>query len=111
VSDTLAITIPLPAEVVEAIAQRAAELVLERHGLASPASPYLTVAEAAEYLCCKRQRVDDLLSSGRLTRHKDGSRTLISRAELETHVAAKGSQSAAGNGRARQLERARAAGR
>ena len=49
-------------------------------------SPYMTVAEAADFLRCKRQRVDDLLSSGRLTRHKDGTRTLVSRAEIEAYV-------------------------
>ncbi|MEJ7791831.1 MAG: helix-turn-helix domain-containing protein [Gaiellaceae bacterium] len=49
-------------------------------------SPYATVAEAAEYLRCSRQRIDDLLSQRRLTRHKEGRRTLLSRAELERHV-------------------------
>jgi excisionase family DNA binding protein len=47
------------------------------------ASPYLTVQEASEYLRCKPQRVHDLLSQGRLTRFKDGGRTLVSRAEIE----------------------------
>lgn len=49
-------------------------------------SPWLSVVEAAELLRCKRQRIDDLLSQGRLTRHKDGSRTLISRAEIEEYL-------------------------
>jgi excisionase family DNA binding protein len=49
---------------------------------------FLTVPEAAELLRADRQRVYDLCSSGRLTRHKDGSRTLIRRAELEAHLAA-----------------------
>jgi excisionase family DNA binding protein len=51
-----------------------------------PLSPYMTVVEAADYLRCSRQRVDDLLSQRRLTRHKDGSRTLVSRAEIERHL-------------------------
>ena len=61
-------------------------------------SPYMTVEEAAEYLRCgydededgtrrvKRQRVDDLLSQRRLTRIKDGSRTLVLRSEIEQHL-------------------------
>jgi len=61
-------------------------------------SPYMTIEEAAEYLRCgydededgtrrvKRQRVDDLLSQRRLTRIKDGSRTLVSRTEVEEHL-------------------------
>jgi hypothetical protein len=59
--------IAIPVEVIEAIAARAAELVieqLERESTSSPVSPYLSVAEAAEYARCSRQRVYDLLSSG-----------------------------------------------
>jgi excisionase family DNA binding protein len=56
------------------------------------AAPFLTVDEAAEYLRCDRQRIYDLCSSGRLTRHKDGSRVLISRLELETHANANGAR-------------------
>ena len=81
------VEIELPDLLVERIAQRAAEVVLTRLDAPPPEpSPYLTVEEAAAFLRCKRQRVDDLLSARRLTRHKDGSRTLVSRAELEAHV-------------------------
>lgn len=51
-----------------------------------PPSPYMTVPEAAEYLRCSRQRVDDLLSQGRLSRFKDGRRTLVSRVELRRYL-------------------------
>jgi excisionase family DNA binding protein len=105
------LTLQLPADVVEAIAQRAAELVLERQSpVGESPSPFMTVAEAAEYLRCKRQRVDDLLSSGRLTRHKDGSRTLVSRRELEEHVGAD-CPPVAGRGASRHLQSVRAASR
>lgn len=46
------------------------------------ASRYLTVAEAAELLRCKPQRIHDLLSMGRLTRCKEGGRTLVIREEV-----------------------------
>jgi excisionase family DNA binding protein len=49
-------------------------------------SPYMTIAEAAEYLRCSRQRVDDLLSQGRLSRVKEGRRTLVVRADIEAHL-------------------------
>jgi excisionase family DNA binding protein len=49
-------------------------------------SPYLNVEEAAAYLRCKPQRVHDLLSQGKLTRYKDGARTLILRSELDEYV-------------------------
>jgi excisionase family DNA binding protein len=83
----VAVAIPVPPEVIEAIAERAAEIVLTTLAATNgPTSPYLTIVEAADYLRCKRQRIDDLLSSGRLTRHKDGTRTLVSRAELDRHL-------------------------
>ena len=76
---------------IEAIAQRAAAIVLQRQANAAPLpvqapSPFMTVPEAADFLRAKRQRVDDLLSQRRLTRYKDGSRTLVARAELEAWV-------------------------
>jgi excisionase family DNA binding protein len=82
----------LPSEAVEEIAQRAAELVLEqlqRDDAASTLteSPFMTIHEAAEYLRCKRGRIDNLLSEGRLTRYKDGGRTLLLRAELDARLA------------------------
>jgi excisionase family DNA binding protein len=80
--------IVLPAEVVEAVATRAAEIVLAELAVATRAAerPYLTVPEAAEILRSSRGRVYDLLSQGRLTRHKDGSRVLVSRAELDAYL-------------------------
>jgi excisionase family DNA binding protein len=75
------------AEEFMALAARVAEL--ERRLAATTresGSPYLTVFEAAELLRCSRQRVDDLLSQRRLARYKDGSRTLVSREEIEEHL-------------------------
>jgi excisionase family DNA binding protein len=51
--------------------------------VADTESPYLTTREAAEFLRCKPQRIHDLLSARRLTRIKEGRRTLVLRAELE----------------------------
>ncbi len=81
------VTLRLSDADVERIAQRTAQLLGD--GIAAPGrgpSPYLTVPETAAYLRCKRQRVDDLLSQGALTRVKDGARTLIARAELEAYL-------------------------
>jgi excisionase family DNA binding protein len=80
--------IELPADLVEAVARRAAELVRADIPAAAPLSPYLTVKEAAAYLRCGRQRIYDLCSAGELSRFKDGERLLIDREELETHVGA-----------------------
>lgn len=84
------LAVPLPADLVERIAERAAELVLERLDASATnggASEFLTIAEAAEVLRAKPQRVYDLCSEGRLTRHKDGSRVLIRRAEIVAYLA------------------------
>lgn len=78
----------IPDELVEAIAARAAELVLERLGSTAGGSEFLDVDEAAAFLRCGRQRIYDLRSSGRLSRHADGSRVLVARSELEQLVAA-----------------------
>lgn len=69
----------------DSIVQATAELVLERLALhqTNTCSPYMTVAEACEYLRCKPQRIHNLCSERRLTRYKDGSRLLLSRGEIE----------------------------
>jgi excisionase family DNA binding protein len=71
-----------PPELIEAIAQRAAEIVAQTLEPASR-SPYMNVEEAAEYLRCKPQRVYDLVSMRRLTPRKDGSRSLFHRDDLD----------------------------
>lgn len=49
-------------------------------------SPYMSIPEAALYLRCSRQRIDDLLSQRRLTRIKEGRRTLVGRDEIEAYL-------------------------
>ena len=76
---------------IELIARRAAEIDTERTGpsIDPTTSPYLTIPEAADHLRCKRQRIDDLLSAGRLTRIKEGRRTLVLRTEIDAHLRTK----------------------
>jgi excisionase family DNA binding protein len=80
----------LSPEVVEALEQLVDQRVRDRRdGVAGPSGkepPWLSVVEAAELLRCKRQRIDDLLSQGRLSRYKDGARTLVSRSEVEEYL-------------------------
>ncbi len=70
-----------------AVAERVAELLADHLASARGASPWLTVDEAADYLRCKPKRIYDLLSQSRLPRHKDGSRVLLHRAELDAYLA------------------------
>lgn len=91
---TPALAFTLDAETLERLADLVEPILRDRLARESaspaPVSPYLTIVEAAEFLRTKRQRVDDLLSRGSLTRRKDGARTLIERAELERYVAGGG---------------------
>ncbi len=77
----------VPPELVNAIARRAVELVREQIP-ASPASPYLTVSEAAAYLrCTSKQRIYDLVHQGALVPRRDGKRLLFHRDTLDAHLA------------------------
>lgn len=82
---------PIPSNVVALDARQLielADLVAERLAVnGGEQSPWLTVDEAADYLRCKPKRVYDLLSQQRLPRHKDGSRVLLHRAELDAYLA------------------------
>jgi excisionase family DNA binding protein len=86
------LTLHIPDELIEEIARRVLTFIeagsLDRAvgpGSSSRGweSPYMSVQEAAEYMRAKPQRIYDLLSSGRLTRHKDGRRVLVSLEELK----------------------------
>lgn len=76
-------------EQLEAIARRAAELVLERMPEPAPlvmGSPWMTVPEAAAFLGCSVGRLYNMRCDGRLTSHKDGGRALVARSEVEALV-------------------------
>jgi excisionase family DNA binding protein len=80
------VTLAFTDESLSALLEQVASLVLERLPKAEPPSPYLTTLEAAEFLRCSRQRIHDHLSAGRLTRLKEGRRTLVWRGEVEALV-------------------------
>jgi excisionase family DNA binding protein len=50
--------------------------------------PFMTIPEAAAFLRTSRQRIDDLLSARRIERVKDGSRTLLRRADVLAYLEA-----------------------
>lgn len=78
------VTFALPPEVLEQLAQRIADILEQRQAARTePAKRWLTVDQAADYLGCKRQRVYDLRSTGRLSRCGDGRRGLVDRRELD----------------------------
>jgi excisionase family DNA binding protein len=85
-SDDLAFL--LPPGFIDRVAERVAEILRSEFAPASePLADYLNVDEAANYLRAKPHRVYDLVSSGRLSRFKDGSRLLVKRTELDQYLA------------------------
>jgi excisionase family DNA binding protein len=81
------LAVELPDEVLESIAERAAELVAERLAAEAAPSPWLDVAGAAEYIGgAPTSRVYALVSAGRIPHHRDGSRLLFHRDELDAWI-------------------------
>lgn len=83
---SLRLTVEFSPDQLAQLALRVNDLLAARDGGPATASPYLTVAEAADYLRCSRERIHALLTQRRLTRHKDGGRTLVLRSEVEAYV-------------------------
>ena len=85
-SEPAPLSVTVPPELLEAIAERTAEIVLERvraEARATREPKFLSVQEAAELYRCKPQRIYELLSARRLTGVKEGGRVLLLREELE----------------------------
>ena len=78
------LTLALPPELIEQVAERAAEILAERQ--APAASPWLNVIEAAERLRCRKDRIYDLIALGKLTPRRDGRRVLLHRDDLDAYV-------------------------
>jgi excisionase family DNA binding protein len=77
------------AALVPTIAEQVAALLLERTGsVPQSGSPWMSVAEAAEYMRCKPKRLYDLAGQSRVPAHKDGSRLLFHRDELDAYLCA-----------------------
>jgi excisionase family DNA binding protein len=79
-----ALSIDLPDEVLEAIAQRAAAILAERQGPA--ASPWLSTEQAATYIAAKPDRIHDLVALEKLAPRRDGRRLLFKREDLDNYL-------------------------
>ena len=85
-SEPFALT--LPPEALEAIAQRAAELVLEQLGQDNgSSSPWLSLAEAAEYLRVSERQLQRLVARGKVRSSTIGRRRLLHRDDLDQAAA------------------------
>jgi excisionase family DNA binding protein len=79
------LSLAVPADLVEVVAARAAELVKERK--VSEAERWIGVQDAATHLACPRSRIYALVSARRIPHCKDGSRLLFRRSELDSWLA------------------------
>jgi excisionase family DNA binding protein len=73
----------IPAELIERVAERAAELLSQQTRVDDA---WLDVGEAAEYLRCPTSRIYALTSAGKIPHHHDGARLLFRRSELDEWV-------------------------
>lgn len=81
------IGLSVPDELLDALADRVAARVLAVADRSAPAgSPWLDVAGAADYLRCKPKRLYDLCSQRRVPVHREGSRLLFRRDELDAWI-------------------------
>jgi len=80
------LALEVPCELVEALAERVADLLAERLPAQRGPAPWLDVDGAADYLACKPHRVYDLVAEGRLRCAKDGRRSLFRREWLDDYL-------------------------
>lgn len=76
-------------ELAEYVAERVVEVLADRLPAVQPSarsSPWLTPDEAAEYIRASRKRMYDLASQNRVPAHRDGSRLLFRREELDQYL-------------------------
>jgi hypothetical protein len=85
------LSIPVDPDFIEAVAQRAAEILAERE---PDPEPWIDVKQAAEHLTCPPGRVYALAGTTppRIPVHRDGSRLLFRRSELDEFVVAGGAK-------------------
>jgi excisionase family DNA binding protein len=80
---TSPLALTVPPELLEAVAERAAEMLAERLEVGARPEPWLTVDQAAEHLACPKSRIYALVSARRIPHRKDGSRLLFRASELD----------------------------
>jgi len=86
------LAVELPTSLVEAVAERAAELVLEGEQASREPDPWIGVEQAAAHLGCPTSRVYALSSAKRIPVERDGSRLIFKRSALDAWVRAGGAK-------------------
>lgn len=79
------LTVRLTDEQLAEIARRAAAF-LPAPTPTPTGSPWLNVADAAERLRCRKDRIYDLIALGKLHPRRDGRRVLLHRDDLDAYI-------------------------
>ncbi|HEV3002265.1 MAG TPA: helix-turn-helix domain-containing protein [Solirubrobacteraceae bacterium] len=77
------VAITLPPDLVDLIADVAVERLAARQ---PPAEPWVGVDAAAAHLCCRRQRIYDLVGQRRIPHRKEGARLLFKLSHLDAWI-------------------------
>jgi excisionase family DNA binding protein len=77
------IALELPDELLETVAKRAAEIVLEQ---APEPDEWFTSEQAAAYLKCGRRRIFNLCAEKRIPVHREGVRLMFLKSELDEWI-------------------------
>ena len=80
------LALEVPPALVEAVAERVADLLVERLPAQRSAEPWLDVDAAAAYIAAKPHRLYDIVAEGRLRCAKDGRRSLFRREWLDDYL-------------------------
>jgi excisionase family DNA binding protein len=79
-------SLPIPEELVDALAERVADRLAERLPSPTVAEPYIDAEGAAEYMACSTDRVYELKAQGRIPYWPDGRRILFKRSCLDAYL-------------------------
>jgi excisionase family DNA binding protein len=85
----VSVSFELPAEVIEAIATKAAEIVVAELNASThhePLDPWMTTLAAASYLQLSPEAVRARARRGTIPAHRDGQRLLFHRDELDSYL-------------------------
>lgn len=76
-------SLPVPVELLDALASRVSARLAEHVAALKPPEPYLSAQEAAAYIAAPVSRVHDLAAANRLRHYRDGRRLLFRREDLD----------------------------
>jgi excisionase family DNA binding protein len=80
----VSVSLELPDELIEEVAQRAAEIL--RESAEPEPDEWLDVDGAKDHLKCGKRRIYNLVSEGRIPVHREGARLLFRRSELDDWI-------------------------